>query len=179
MAAIKRGTVLGIRRCFSSESSCISKIANHAQFLSQRNCLPFSINYKPAKSSPQVCCLGRIHTSSEMASNVGDPESDARHLTSFNRKVLVWSGTYKSDKDIPTNVSHKTMKRAQDKMRVKVNFGMMIATVLAAAGFIIWGRKSAKAGDSVVKRSLRWHEEARQEHILKSKLKEEQDESVK
>lgn len=37
--------------------------------------------------------------------NPNKPKEMSRPLTSFDRKVLVWSGKYKSAQDIPENVS--------------------------------------------------------------------------
>ncbi|XP_054257316.1 UPF0389 protein CG9231 [Macrosteles quadrilineatus] len=80
-------------------------------------------------------------------------------VSDWNKRLLVFSGRYKSMKDVPDHLPFGTVDKERNRVRIKVANYMMIATVFGCL-FTAWsGRKAAESGDSVEKRQLDWHKE--------------------
>ncbi|XP_048396238.1 protein FAM162B [Stegostoma tigrinum] len=87
--------------------------------------------------------------------------------SSFDKKMLVWSGRFKREADIPAAVSFEMIDAARNKMRVKASYFMVIMTVVACIGTIISGKKAANRHESLTSinmaKKARWKEEKQQE----------------
>lgn len=85
----------------------------------------------------------------------------------FDKKMLLWSGRFKTREQIPEIVSFEMLDAARNRMRVKVAYGMMAATVVACIAMVILGKQGAKNHDSLTARNMekkaRWREEAQRE----------------
>ncbi|XP_060689586.1 protein FAM162B-like [Hemiscyllium ocellatum] len=87
--------------------------------------------------------------------------------SSFDKKMLVWSGRFKREADIPAAVSFEMIDAARNKMRVKASYIMVVVTIVACIGTIISGKKAANRHESLtainMAKKARWKEENRQE----------------
>lgn len=85
----------------------------------------------------------------------------------FDKKMLLWSGRFKTREQIPDIVSYEMLDAARNKVRVKVAYLMMGVTILACLSMVYLGKQSIKNHDSLITRNMekkaRWREEAQQE----------------
>uniref|UniRef100_A0A8D0LAQ7 Family with sequence similarity 162 member B n=1 Tax=Sphenodon punctatus TaxID=8508 RepID=A0A8D0LAQ7_SPHPU len=58
-----------------------------------------------------------------------------RRPSSFDKKILLWTGRFKTEKDIPLNIMPEMLNAARNKARIKTCYIMIVATVIAC--FII------------------------------------------
>ncbi|XP_014244411.1 UPF0389 protein CG9231 [Cimex lectularius] len=93
-----------------------------------------------------------------------DPGHDANtmfrkiHVPSkFERRILVWTGRFKTDREIPKEVSIELIEKAKSKARIKVANYMMLATVIACFYQIWSGKRALERGETVAKMNLDWH----------------------
>ncbi|XP_046808599.1 UPF0389 protein GA21628-like [Lucilia cuprina] len=75
----------------------------------------------------------------------------------LEKRFLVWTGKYKSVKEVPNFVSAEVMERSRNKMRIRIANIMMGLTVLGCALMIYSGKEAAKRGESVTKQNIEWH----------------------
>ncbi|OWK60469.1 Protein FAM162A [Lonchura striata] len=64
-----------------------------------------------------------------------------RRPTSFDRKVLVWSGRLKKEEDIPRHVLSEVLDTARNIARIKVCYVMIALTVLGCVAMIITSKE--------------------------------------
>ncbi|XP_067896902.1 protein FAM162B-like [Heterodontus francisci] len=85
----------------------------------------------------------------------------------FDKKMLVWTGRFKREEDIPAVVSFEMIDAARNKMRVKASYIMVFVTVVACIATIISGKKAASRHESLtainMAKKARWKEESQQE----------------
>ncbi|XP_078088834.1 protein FAM162B-like isoform X1 [Mustelus asterias] len=85
----------------------------------------------------------------------------------FDKKMLVWSGRFKREEDIPAVVSFEMIDAARNKMRVKASYIMVIMTVVACIATVISGKKAARRNESLtainMEKKARWKKESDQE----------------
>ncbi|XP_041924837.1 protein FAM162B [Alosa sapidissima] len=85
----------------------------------------------------------------------------------FDKKMLIWSGRFKTKEQIPEIVSYEMLDGARNKVRVKVAYLMMAVTIAACVGMVILGKQGVKNHDSLIARNMekkaRWRAEAQQE----------------
>ncbi|XP_014271437.1 UPF0389 protein CG9231 [Halyomorpha halys] len=81
----------------------------------------------------------------------------------LERKILVWTGRFKNDGEIPPEIPQDTMEKARNKARIKIANYMMAATVLACLGMVISGKKAAERGETIAKMNIDWHKEMNKE----------------
>ncbi|KAH8324946.1 hypothetical protein KR074_011695 [Drosophila pseudoananassae] len=77
----------------------------------------------------------------------------------LERKMLVWSGKYKSQAEVPNFVSQDEMERCRNKMRIRLANIMIGLTAIGCAIMIYSGKQAAKRGESVTKMNLEWHKQ--------------------
>ncbi|KAH8295761.1 hypothetical protein KR018_007765 [Drosophila ironensis] len=77
----------------------------------------------------------------------------------LERKMLVWSGKYKSPAEVPNFVSQEEMERCRNKMRIRLANIMIGLTAIGCAIMIYSGKQAAKRGESVSKMNLEWHKQ--------------------
>ncbi|XP_038657880.1 protein FAM162B-like [Scyliorhinus canicula] len=87
--------------------------------------------------------------------------------STFDKKMLMWTGRFKRVEDIPPVVSFEMINTARNKMRVKVSYGMVIITILSCFATIISGKKAADRHESLsainMAKKARWKKERQQE----------------
>ncbi|KAK7118335.1 hypothetical protein R3I94_021989 [Phoxinus phoxinus] len=85
----------------------------------------------------------------------------------LDRKMLVWSGRFKTAEQIPEFVSFEMIDVARNRMRVKACYVMMALTILACLGMIISGKQAVSRHDNLTARNMerkaRLREEAQKE----------------
>ncbi|NXB59740.1 F162B protein, partial [Struthidea cinerea] len=74
-----------------------------------------------------------------------------RRPTDFDKKVLVWSGHFKKEKDIPRHLSSEVVDTARNIVRMKVCYIMIAPTVLGCVTMIITGEEAAKKDQTLLR----------------------------
>ncbi|KAL1109905.1 hypothetical protein AAG570_014139 [Ranatra chinensis] len=85
------------------------------------------------------------------------------HPNKFERRILVWTGRYKTLEDVPDVVPIEALEKARNKARIRVSNYMMVLTLIACVGVAISGRRAAERGESLSQRTLDWHKQIREE----------------
>ncbi|KAK5849660.1 hypothetical protein PBY51_013975 [Eleginops maclovinus] len=87
--------------------------------------------------------------------------------SNMDRKILLWSGRFKTEDQIPALVSYETLDAARNKMRVKACYVMMGLTMAACLVMVIMGKRAAGRNESLtgqnMERKAIWREELRRE----------------
>lgn len=86
-------------------------------------------------------------------------EGTPHKVNNLEKKFLVWTGKFKTIKEVPDFVSQSTMERCRNMMRIKVANYMMIGTVVGCISMVYLGKQAAKKGESVGKINLEWHKQ--------------------
>uniref|UniRef100_A0A336JZR8 CSON014439 protein n=1 Tax=Culicoides sonorensis TaxID=179676 RepID=A0A336JZR8_CULSO len=124
-------------------------------------CSSLSSRYNPRLIVSRFTVQPRLCSSvkpSSGPSSSSDHDLKASHkVDNFERKILVWTGKYKSVDEVPKMVSQDTMERARNRMRIKIANYMMAATVVGCLIMVYSGKKAAERGESVSKQNLDWH----------------------
>lgn len=85
----------------------------------------------------------------------------------MDRRILVWSGRFKTPDQIPEQVSFEMLDAARNRVRVKACYGMMIATIAACLLTVILGKRAAGRHESLTAQNMekkaRWRQEAKME----------------
>lgn len=80
----------------------------------------------------------------------------------MDKKILVWSGRFKTPDQIPEFVSYEMIDAARNKVRVKICYIMMAATIGACLVMAILGKRAAGRHESLtainMERKARWKE---------------------
>ncbi|KAM7008595.1 protein FAM162A-like [Passerculus sandwichensis] len=80
-----------------------------------------------------------------------EPFRNERKPTNFDKKVLVWSGRFKKEEDIPRHISSEVLDTARSIARVKVCYIMIALTVLGCVTMIISGKEAAKKDQTLLR----------------------------
>ncbi|XP_078088835.1 protein FAM162B-like isoform X2 [Mustelus asterias] len=116
----------------------------------------FNFESQPHYCEPGVACPGRPAFKLPGSKPSG-----------FDKKMLVWSGRFKREEDIPAVVSFEMIDAARNKMRVKASYIMVIMTVVACIATVISGKKAARRNESLtainMEKKARWKKESDQE----------------
>ncbi|XP_059837403.1 protein FAM162B-like isoform X1 [Hypanus sabinus] len=85
----------------------------------------------------------------------------------FDRMILLWSGRFKKEEDIPATVSFQTLNAARNRARIKTCYIMIGLTILGCFAMIASGKQAAKRHESLASwnraKKAKWKEEALQE----------------
>ncbi|XP_015211413.1 protein FAM162B [Lepisosteus oculatus] len=85
----------------------------------------------------------------------------------FDKKILLWSGRFKTEDDIPAIVSFEMLATARNKARVKICYIMIGMTVVACFVMIASGKRAAERHETLTSWNLakkaKWKEEAKHE----------------
>ncbi|EDW95311.1 UPF0389 protein CG9231 [Drosophila yakuba] len=77
----------------------------------------------------------------------------------LERRMLVWTGKYKTQAEVPNFVSQDVMERCRNKMRIRLANIMIALTAVGCAIMVYSGKQAAKRGESVTKMNLEWHKQ--------------------
>ncbi|KAI2649008.1 protein FAM162B-like [Labeo rohita] len=85
----------------------------------------------------------------------------------WDKKMLVWSGRFKTTEQIPDFVSFEMIDAARNRVRVKACYVMMAMTILACLVMAVSGKKAASRNENLttwnMEKKARWREEAQKE----------------
>ncbi|XP_004471285.1 protein FAM162B isoform X1 [Dasypus novemcinctus] len=89
----------------------------------------------------------------------------AEHRPSqFDKKILLWTGRFKSMEEIPPRVPPEMIDAARNKARVKACYIMIGLTIIACFAVIASGKRAAERHESLTSWNLakkaKWREEA-------------------
>ncbi|KAM9583056.1 protein FAM162A [Trichechus inunguis] len=89
--------------------------------------------------------------------------------TDWERKILMWSGRFKKEEDIPETISFEMLDAAKNKIRVKISYLMIALTVAGCIFMVIKGKKAAKRHESLTSLNLEKKARLREEAAMKAK----------
>lgn len=85
----------------------------------------------------------------------------------LDKRILVWSGRFKSAEQIPELVSFETLDAARNKVRVKACYVMMAATIGACLLMVLLGKQAVGRHESLTSQNMekkaKWREEIQKE----------------
>uniref|UniRef100_A0A1A8FW18 Family with sequence similarity 162, member A n=1 Tax=Nothobranchius korthausae TaxID=1143690 RepID=A0A1A8FW18_9TELE len=92
--------------------------------------------------------------------------------SNLDKKMLVWSGRFKSLEQIPEIVSFEMIDAARNKIRVKAAYVMMGLTIGACVVMVILGKKAASRNESLtyynMEKKAKWREEMERDNAQKT-----------
>ncbi|XP_019218662.1 protein FAM162B isoform X1 [Oreochromis niloticus] len=81
----------------------------------------------------------------------------------MDKKMLIWSGRFKSADQIPETVSFEMIDAARNKIRVKAAYVMMAATIGACMIMVFMGKRALARNETLtalnIEKKARWREE--------------------
>ncbi|XP_066096949.1 protein FAM162A isoform X2 [Saccopteryx bilineata] len=89
--------------------------------------------------------------------------------TDWEKKILIWSGRFKKEDEIPETISFEMLDAAKNKMRVKVSYVMIALTVAGCILMVIEGKKAANRKESLTSLNLEKKARLREEAAMKAK----------
>ncbi|XP_045707469.1 protein FAM162A [Phyllostomus hastatus] len=89
--------------------------------------------------------------------------------TDWEKKILIWSGRFKKQEEIPETVSFEMLDAAKNKVRVKISYVMIALTVAGCILMVIEGKKAAKRHESLTSLNLEKKARLREEAAMKAK----------
>ncbi|XP_010979841.1 protein FAM162A [Camelus dromedarius] len=89
--------------------------------------------------------------------------------TDWEKKILIWSGRFKKEDEIPETISFEMLDAAKNKIRVKISYVMIALTVAGCILMIIEGKKAAKRNESLASMNLEKKARLREEAAVKAK----------
>ncbi|XP_028288398.1 protein FAM162B [Parambassis ranga] len=85
----------------------------------------------------------------------------------MDKKMMVWSGRFKSVDQIPETVSFEMIDAARNKIRVKAAYLMMALTIGACVVMVIMGKRAAGRHESLIQYNMekkaKWREQIQNE----------------
>ncbi|OCT66044.1 protein FAM162A [Xenopus laevis] len=92
-----------------------------------------------------------------------------RRPTDFDKKILVWSGHYKKQEDIPEFLSYEALSGARNKVRIKICYAMIAGTVKGCIAMVISGKKAFKEDNTLLQKNIERKKQWREEHSTEFK----------
>ncbi|XP_053421298.1 protein FAM162A isoform X2 [Nycticebus coucang] len=89
--------------------------------------------------------------------------------TDWEKKMLIWSGRFKKEDEIPETISFEMLDAAKNKIRVKISYVMIALTVAGCIFMVIEGKKAAKRNESLTSMNLEKKARLREEAAMKDK----------
>ncbi|KAG9493396.1 hypothetical protein GDO78_001353, partial [Eleutherodactylus coqui] len=90
----------------------------------------------------------------------------------FDKKVLKWTGRYKSENDIPPIIPVEKLMGARNKARIQVCYLMIAATIIACFAVIASGKRAASRHETLSSLNLakkeKWRKEAEELKLRKA-----------
>ncbi|XP_060054256.1 protein FAM162A [Erinaceus europaeus] len=89
--------------------------------------------------------------------------------TDWEKKILIWSGRFKKEDEIPETISFEMLDAAKNKMRVKISYLMIALTVAGCIFMVIEGKKAVRRHESLTSLNLEKKARLREETAVKAK----------
>ncbi|XP_030051382.1 protein FAM162B [Microcaecilia unicolor] len=74
--------------------------------------------------------------------------------SSFDKKVLLWTGRFKAEEDIPARIPIEMLDAARNKARIKACYIMIVISIIACFAMIASGKKAAARHESLTSLNL-------------------------
>ncbi|KAJ8276953.1 hypothetical protein GJAV_G00069750 [Gymnothorax javanicus] len=85
----------------------------------------------------------------------------------FDKKILIWSGRFKTKEQIPDQISFEMLDAARNRVRVKACYAMIFLTVASCLCMVYLGKQAVGRNESLTKwnmeKKARVREEAQRE----------------
>ncbi|KAF7691689.1 protein FAM162B [Silurus meridionalis] len=81
----------------------------------------------------------------------------------MDKKILVWSGRFKSKEQIPEHVSFEMIDAARNKLRIRACYVMIGLTIGGCIWMVILGKQAAGRHDNLTSRNMEKKARLRQE----------------
>ncbi|KAM9436469.1 protein FAM162B [Clarias gariepinus] len=134
----------------------------------QRRSAPNSSGWRKFCSKPQEPCVPTQERAGFKMPGYSPSEMDKR--------MLVWSGRFKSKEQIPQFVSFEMIDAARNRVRVKACYVMIVLTLAGCVWMIVLGKRAAGRHDSLITRNMerkaRLREEAQKDLEVEAALNE-------
>lgn len=124
-----------------------SRLHTSARCFDGKNILPKSTPEASPKSAPNL-----------------DIGKDFLAPSSLDKFILIWAKKYKSRDEIPNLVPGATYNHARNIARIKLANYTIVLVIIGCIFSVYLGKREAKRGNTLQKRSLDWHEELKREH---------------
>ncbi|KAL2304284.1 hypothetical protein Nmel_013029 [Mimus melanotis] len=118
---------------------------------------------------PARAAGSKAKNAQDTALQTADPGKGAfrneRRPTNFDKKVLVWSGRFKKEEDIPRHISSDVLNTARNTVRIKVCYIMIALTVMGCVTMIITGKEAVKKDQTLLRvnaeKKAKWRAEVK------------------
>ncbi|XP_068921016.1 protein FAM162A [Petaurus breviceps papuanus] len=74
--------------------------------------------------------------------------------TAWEKKLIVWSGRFKREDEIPETISFEMLDAAKNRVRVKISYVMIALTIMGCALMIFQGKQAAKRHETLTSLNL-------------------------
>ncbi|XP_036601691.1 protein FAM162A [Trichosurus vulpecula] len=74
--------------------------------------------------------------------------------TPWEKKIMIWSGRFKREDEIPETISFEMLDAAKNRVRVKVSYIMIALTLLGCAFMVFQGKQAAKRHETLTSLNL-------------------------
>ncbi|XP_052531765.1 protein FAM162B [Tympanuchus pallidicinctus] len=108
----------------------------------------------------------------------GDPRAEQAHKvvasykpSKFDKKILLWTGRFKTEEEIPLRIPPEMLDRARNKARVKACYIMIGLSIVACFAVIASAKKAAARHESLTSWNLAKKEKWRKEAALAAESK--------
>ncbi|XP_029434052.1 protein FAM162A [Rhinatrema bivittatum] len=85
----------------------------------------------------------------------------------WEKKILLWSGRFKKEEDIPEIVSFEMIDAAKNRVRVKISYIMIALSIMGCIAMVISGKRAAGRNESLsgwnIAKKARLKDEAQKE----------------
>ncbi|KAM6324442.1 protein FAM162B [Aegotheles albertisi] len=114
---------------------------------------------------------GAAAASGEPARGRGTARAEQAHrvvasykLSNFDKKILLWTGRFKTEEEIPPRIPPEMLDKARNKARVKACYIMIGLSIVACFAVIASAKKAAARHESLTSwnmaKKAKWREEA-------------------
>ncbi|XP_042333723.1 protein FAM162B [Sceloporus undulatus] len=116
-------------------------------------------------SSPALSCSGQHRNPETKNSTEKSYKVPGGHKPStFDKKILLWTGRFKTEDEIPLRISPEMLDAARNKARVKACYIMIGLTIVGCFAVIISAKRAVQRHESLTSWNLakkaKWREEA-------------------
>uniref|UniRef100_A0A8C6ZEG1 Family with sequence similarity 162 member B n=1 Tax=Nothoprocta perdicaria TaxID=30464 RepID=A0A8C6ZEG1_NOTPE len=119
----------------------------------------------PGRCCPPACALC---PASEQAHKVAASYKPSK----FDKKILLWTGRFKTEDEIPPRIPPEMLDRARNKARVKACYIMIGLSIVACFAVIASAKKAAARHESLTSWNLAKKAKWRQEAALAAESKD-------
>ncbi|XP_043853127.1 protein FAM162A [Dromiciops gliroides] len=74
--------------------------------------------------------------------------------TPWEKKIMIWSGRFKKEDEIPETITFEMLDAAKNRVRVKVSYIMIALTILGCIVMIFQGKQAAKRHETLTSLNL-------------------------